>query len=353
MTRGYASPFASIGDESRSLATPQTEVVRVPPGYFGAALGPSALAALWLYAADHFGTPSLVGDFIAMVAAVLLIVLMALYVRQGAQRVLADFRDTALGPFFATPVVSGLILGIILWPHAEAPGRVIVIILLVMAVLVCGGLLGQWMAGGLTEEQYGPSILLPGASMNGVAAQAAATIGLHKVAVAFFGIEVVTWVLTSTVILGRLNLRPQLAVSLLPTMAIQLAVPANAGSAWFVMGHGADGLSMGIAAYLVIMVIVQARLLPLYLKLKFTPTFWSFTFPAISAVTLALRWIVLEHPAGAFAYAWILIVLVTTFTAAIAVQSIRAIARGEILPGRHVMRVQPDGGCPPEPIGAR
>jgi len=96
--------------------------------------------------------------------------LMASYVRQGAQRMLADFRDTALGPFFATPVVSGLILGAILWPHAEGPARVIIIIFLVMAVLVCGGLLGQWMTGGLTEEQYGPSILLPGASMNGVAA---------------------------------------------------------------------------------------------------------------------------------------------------------------------------------------
>jgi tellurite resistance protein len=353
MTRGYASPSASNDAESRSLATPQTEVVRVPPGYFGTALGPSALAALWLYAADHFGAPSLVGDLIAIVAAVLLIVLMALYVRQGTQRILADFRDTALGPFFATPVVSGLILGSILWPHAEAPARVIVIVFLVMAVLVCGGLLGQWMTGGLTEEQYGPSILLPGASMNGVGAQAAAVIGLHKVAAAFFGIEVVTWVLTSAVVFGRLNFRPQLAASLLPTMAIELAVPANAGSAWFVMGHGADGLSMGIAAYLVIMVVVQARLLPLYLKLNFTPTFWSFTFPAISAVTLALRWIVLEHPAGAFAYAWILVVLVTTLTTAIAVRSVRAIARGEILLNRHAMRVQPDGGCPPELVGGR
>src|ERR1700689_1705456 len=98
MTREYASPSASIGAESHSLATPQTEVVRVPPGYFGTALGPSALAALWLYAADHFGATSIVGDLIAILAAVLLIVLMAFYVRQGTRRILADFRDTALGP---------------------------------------------------------------------------------------------------------------------------------------------------------------------------------------------------------------------------------------------------------------
>jgi tellurite resistance protein len=353
MTIGYASAPISKDPLLRSPATSPREVVRIPPGYFGVTLGLSALAALWLLASDHFGAPAVVGNLIAIVSAILWIVLIGSYFRQGAHRIVADFRDTALGPFFATPVMTGLILGSILWSHAHTPARVIVIIFLVIDVLLCGALMGQWMTGGLSEEQYSPAIYLPGGGMNGVAAQAAVVIGLHQVATAFFGIEVATWVLTSAIILGRLNLRSQLPPSLIPTMAVELAVPVVQGSAWFAMGHGADGVSMAIAGYSVIMVIVQIRLLPLYLKLTFAPTFWSFTFPSIAAVTLALRWIVLEHPAGATAYAWILIVLVTTLTAAIAVRSIRAIATGEILLGRHAMRVKPDGGCPPELTGGR
>ena len=58
-------------------------------------LGLSALAALWLFASDHFGAPAVVGNLIAIVSAILWIVLIGSY--------------TALGPFFATPVMTGLI----------------------------------------------------------------------------------------------------------------------------------------------------------------------------------------------------------------------------------------------------
>jgi tellurite resistance protein len=130
-------------------------------------------------------------------------------------------------------------------------------------------------------------------------------------------------------------------------MAIELAVPANAGSAWFLLGHRADGLSIGIAGYAVLMLITEARLFPRYIRLTFTLTFWSFAFPSISAAALALRWIVLERPAGAFAYAWILIGLVSALTAAIALRSVRAIAYAGILPVRDAMGIRPDGGGHP------
>jgi hypothetical protein len=47
------------------------------------------------------------------------------------------------------------------------------------------------------------------------------------------------------------------------------------------------------------------RLLPIYPRLSFTPGFWSFTFPSAAMATLGLRWLALEEPTGATAYAWI------------------------------------------------
>jgi tellurite resistance protein len=87
------------------------------------------------------------------------------------------------------------------------------------------------------------------------------------------------------------------------------------------------------------MVVAQVRLLPLYRTLTFTPGFWSFTFPWAAMVTFALRWLALEHPAGARAYAWILLGAVTGLVGAIAARTIVAAFRGQLLPsapGAHV-----------------
>ena len=53
------------------------------------------------------------------------------------------------------------------------------------------------------------------------------------------------------------------------------------------------------------MVLVQLRLLPLYLRLRFAPGFWAFTFSWCAVAILALHWIELEHPAGQRPLAWL------------------------------------------------
>src|SRR5207244_334960 len=44
-------------------------VVRIPPNFFGMALGLSGLEALWLYASAAAGAPAAVGDALALLAA--------------------------------------------------------------------------------------------------------------------------------------------------------------------------------------------------------------------------------------------------------------------------------------------
>lgn len=62
-------------------------------------------------------------------------------------------------------------------------------------------------------------------------------------------------------------------------LAIEVAPPAVAGDAYFgLTGGRIDTLAYLLAGYTVLMVLVQLRLLPLYLRLPFTPVFWSFTF---------------------------------------------------------------------------
>jgi tellurite resistance protein len=109
-------------------------------------------------------------------------------------------------------------------------------------------------------------------------------------------------------------------------MAIELAPPAVAGSAYFLLKPGPPDLfAYGIAGYAVTMVIAQARLLPLYRAAGFTAGFWSFTFPWAATATLALRWLALEHPTGQRVYAWVAIVLTTILVIAVAARTIQDI----------------------------
>jgi tellurite resistance protein len=314
-------------------------VARIPPNFFGIAFGLSGLAAAWLYASTAFGAPAAVGNTVAVLAAAIWVLLTLAYLRQGPGRILADTRDAALGPFLAVPVLAALVLGEALAPPAPTAARVIVIVFLIAGLLIGGLLLGQWMTGGLEEMTFTTAFFLPILGVGFIGSEAASVVGLRSMAQVYFGIGAVAWVFMSSVVLNRLFFRPRLPAPLIPTLAIEVAPPAIAGSAYFLLHPGPpDQLALGIAGYAALMIVAQARLLPLYRALTFTPGFWSFTFPWAAMVTLALRWLALEHPAGAQAYGWILLVAVTGLVGAIAARTIVAGLRGQLLPssGVHV-----------------
>jgi tellurite resistance protein len=308
-------------------------VARIPPNLFGIAFGLSGLAAAWLYASTALGAPAAVGNAIAVLAAVTWVLLTLAYLRQGPRRILADSRDAALGPFLAVPVLAALVLGESLAAPAPTAGRVIVIVFLVAGLLLGGLLVGQWMSGGLEETTFTTAFFLPILGVGFIGSEAASVVGLHSIAQVYFGIGVVAWVFMSSVVLNRLFFRPRLPAPLVPTLAIEVAPPAIAGSAYFLLHPGPpDQLALGIAGYAALMIVAQVRLFPLYRVLTFTPGFWSFTFPWAAMVTLALRWLVLEHPAGARVYGWILLAAVTGLVGAIAARTVVAGLRGQLLP---------------------
>ena len=308
-------------------------VVRIPPTLFGITLGLAGLAALWAFAGASFGAPAAVGDALGALAAIVWIGLTVAYLRQGPRRILADARDATVGPFLAAPVMGAYVLAALLEPHAPGAARAIVIAFLVVGLLVCGLLTGQWLTGGLEEKTFGPAFILPGIGIGFVGADAAATVGLHSMPELFFGIGIAGWVLFSSVALNRLFFRPRLEPSLIPTMAIELAPAAVAGNAYFLIHPGPpDLLLLGLTGYAAVMIIAQLRLLPLYRTLSFSPSFWAFTFPPANMAVFALRWLELEHPAGASAYAWVLVAAITALVGAIAWRTLVAGARRQLLP---------------------
>ncbi len=270
----------------------------------------------------------------------MLLILGWLYAAQGPRRVLADLRDPVLAPFVAVPAITAMMLAAALASVAFAAGRALVVIFLAVTVGVGGWLVGRWFAGDLDQVSVHPGYYLPTVAGGLVGVITLAQVHLHALAEASFGIGILSWVLLGSVVLNRLITAKSLPAALQPVAAIELAPPALAGVAWFALAsRGINLIAYAIGGYLVLMALVQVRLIPVYLKLRFSPGFWAFTFSYAIAITCALEWITRTNPPGATGYAIAAITAITVFIGAIAARTVIAIARGQFL-------AQPADGLP-------
>jgi tellurite resistance protein len=80
-------------------------------------------------------------------------------------------------------------------------------------------------------------------------------------------------------------------------------------------------------------VLAQLRLLPAYLRLKFMPTFWAFTFSWAAVVGSAILWLQSTQPAAYRIWRYVLAAALTAFIGAIAIRTLIAHSRRQYLPG--------------------
>ena len=306
---------------------------RVPPNLFAIVLGIAGLAQAWRAAVPLLGTPQAIPDALSILDAALWLVLVGLYVAQGPRIILADLRDPILSPFISSSILTAMILSATLANAAFAAGRVLVIVFLAVAIALGGWLTGQWMTGGIDPDSVHAGYFLPTAAGGLIGANAAAQVHLHALAEASFGIGVICWVLLGSTILNRLFSRPALPSALVPTMAIELGVPAVAGSAYFaVAGRTVSLMACVLGGYAVLMAVAQIRLIPVYRRLSFTPGAWTFVFSYTAAAAYALEWLAIKKPPAATGYAIAAIALVTAFVAWIAFRTVVFTVRGQLFP---------------------
>jgi len=290
------------------------------------------LATAWHAAGAKLGTSPAVPDAIDILAAVVLLLVGWIYAAQGARRVLADLRDPVQSPFVAVPSITAMMLAAALASVAFTAGRVLVVIFLAITIAVGAWLIGWWITGDTGQASVHPGYYLPTVAGGLVGATTLMQVNLRGLAEASFGLGVLSWLLLGCVVMSRLITAKALPVALQPAAAIELAPPAMAGVAWFALeGRGVNLIAAAIGGYLVLMALVQVRLVPVYLKLRFSPGFWLFTFAYAIGITCALEWITRTNPPGASAYAIAAITAITIFIGAIAARTVIALARGQFL----------------------
>jgi tellurite resistance protein len=320
---------------------------RVPPTLFAIALGIAGLTEAWRAAGPLLGTPQAVPDALSILDAALWLVLVGAYLAQGPRIILADLRDPVLSPFVSASALTAMILSAALAKDAFSAGRVLVIVFLAVTIALGGWLTGQWMTGGIEPDSVHPGYFLPTAAGGLIGANAAAQVHLHALAEASFGIGIVSWVLLGSTILNRLFSRPALPNALVPTMAIELGIPAVAGPAYFaVAGQTVSFMACALGGYAVLMALVQVRLIPVYRRLSFTPGFWSFTFAYAAAGADALIWLAITKPPAATGYAIAVITLLTAFVLWIAFRTVVLAVRRQLFPAWPPVHQAADAASP-------
>jgi len=330
-------PQAAIA--SRRMRTAAPEGVRehphphIVPNLFGIPFGIAGLADVWAVARPVLDTPPAVANALYLLSALVWLVVLAAYLRQGPRRLTADLRDRTAGPFASLAVITPLLVSSDLGDYALGAAQVLVAVFLGLTFALGGWLTGQWIAGDYSLDAAHPAYFLPTVAGGLVGAFAAAYVQMHALAEFSFGIGAVAWLLLGSFTLQRLFFRPTLPAALVPTLAIQVAPPAVAGVAYFFMSPGATGaIGEGLAGYAVLMAVVQLRLIPLYARLRFSVATWAFTFSYAGAATDAVLWITAKNPPGAALCTAAVTALITLFITAITVRTVIALARRQLLP---------------------
>jgi tellurite resistance protein len=324
-----------IVDKDQSPRRRRFPGLRIPPNLFAIVLGIAGLAEAWHAAVPVLGRVQVVPDVLNVLDAALWLVLVGAYLAQGSRTVLADLRDPVLSPFVAASALTAMLLAAALADDAFAAGRVLVIVFLAVTIAIGGWLTGRWMIGGIGPDSVHPGYFLPTAAGGLIGANAAAQVHLHALAVASFGTGVICWVMLGSVIMNRLFTRPALPNALVPTMAIELGIPAVAGLAYFaVAGRTVSFVASALGGYAVLMALAQVRLIPVYRRLSFTPGAWSFAFAYAAAAADALVWLAIKKPPASAGYAIAVIALLTAFVSWIAFRTVALAVRGQLFPAR-------------------
>ncbi|RFA10291.1 hypothetical protein B7R54_14540 [Subtercola boreus] len=299
-------------------------------------LGTCGLAGAWSAAETALQAPEWVSGALWSIAAILWVLFGGLYLWQKS-RIMGGLRSDLDHPIFG-PLASFLpVIGILLMTHFGqflGPAAVWCVWVLVAALLtVAAQLLRRWLTGTINIDQLHPGYFLPV-----VAGAFIASIGLSSVhsaqgAAAAFGAGLFFWLVIGTVITGRLMTRGPLPEGVRPGLAILLAPPAVGGTAWlFLNGDAPDQVGYGFVGIVVVLAALQLLLIPEYRKIRFSLSFWTFTFPVGAVTNFSIRWLSITPFPGSAAVSWGLLTIATGFVCFVAAGSIVLTIKGKRIP---------------------
>ncbi|WP_062287929.1 SLAC1 anion channel family protein [Demequina phytophila] len=327
-------PTVPAGASSTPTAG-ERSLAHLPVGMFAIVMGVGGISLAWFRADQAFGWSLAVNDALAWLG---LAALAAAAVAYGAKvtrhpsAAVAEWGHPVKAAFVATLPVSMMVLAAAFLPASDTvsawlwwPGAALQFVVTVLVMRT-------WIADARVQAVHvHPAWFIPVVG-NLVAPLAGVAHAPAEICWYFFGVGAVFWVGLLPVVLSRLFLEGVMPWRLAPTLAILVAPPAVAASAWVRLGGSwEDPLAMMLLGVVVFQLALLASQAAALRKVPFAVSAWAYTFPLAAAASALLA----AYEAGATAFAaWVgavALVVATALVIGLGWRTCVAVARGELL----------------------
>jgi tellurite resistance protein len=297
-------------------------------GVFASVMGIAALGLAWRAAVPVIDAPAPIGEGLLALAAVLFVVLAAIYAIKSVRAtalVRAEYADAATSSNFGTIVIAVSLLAASAVPYSTALATALWIIAVVSGAGLLIALLGTWIAEPVPTAKITPGWFIPVVG-NATTAYAGTALGHDQVAWASFAIAVIFWLTLQPLVFYRLIFAERLPPRAAPTLGVLVSSPAVMASAWFELTGGGGPVFAVLLFGALFFALLVVRLWRLTTGMGFSITAWGYTFPAAALAGALVRYHAsVPGPVGAL-LAQLGLALATAIVAIVFARSLRALA---------------------------
>lgn len=309
-------------------------LMHVPIPLFAVAMGVTGLGIAWRKAAHTVAAPSVVGEVILAIAALLFVVISGLYAAKAIrfpQAVKNEFNHPIRANFFPAFSISVLLLSIAATPHAPTLALWMWTVGAVVHISLTVLLLKRWILHETHIAHSNPAWFIPIVG-NLFVPLSGSLFGFTEIAWFFFSVGVVFWLVLMTLLIYRIVFHDPLPAKILPTLFIFMAPSAIGYLSYVALTDGAIDAFARVLVYSGLFIaLLLVSMTRMFLKVPFAVSWWAFTFPSA-----ALACAVLDYgsrigaPVGLTVLGWVLLVAATIIITTVFVRTVAALIAGQL-----------------------
>lgn len=269
---------------------PKGSIEHLPVSIFASVMGIGGLAIAVSQFESALKFAPTISPIFALIAGATWLVLAGLYlfkIFRYPDAVAAELNHPVRLSFFPTISIGMILLSANLLPYSELGATVTFWIAVIGQIAFTLIILNRW----LHHERYqvehnSPAWFIPIVA-NVLIAVPGVRLGYTELSYFFFAIGLILWLPMLGVALNRAFFFPSMPVKLRPTMFVMIAPPALLFLAWVELKGGSlDDVGVILFFFAIFMVLMLVSQFRYFLKVEFSLTYWSYTFP-LTAVTIA------------------------------------------------------------------
>jgi tellurite resistance protein len=206
--------------------------------------------------------------------------------------------------------------------------RILDLVLVGIWAVTTAAIVAQWITTPRERHAIHPGFSLPVAAGPFIGCISLQANAWHKLAVGLFAIGGFFWITFGALIIGRLMTEQRLSDARFPTLVTLMVPPATASTAYFALTDDTiTNCSIGLAAMLAMMALIQLFIVPEYLRGRFTMSSWVFSFPLAATANAVGHWAVAVPAPALRVAAWLMLLTATALTTLLGALTARMVWR--------------------------